>query len=177
MRSVDGRVRATTLANPHYPLATDAVRRRDRGEQGHLDRLSHDVHHISGVLMHTVDLGHLMALDVDPCSEDLLRVSVTEAKGQLTGLARLAEAGDEVILTRHAQDQYAVHLMPARVPGDRKSRPALLEAVRRAGPTRGPSAAPGQDFLCGDDGLPKRLRSISRRGWRSCLANKQPPPA
>ncbi|WP_247410834.1 type II toxin-antitoxin system prevent-host-death family antitoxin, partial [Bradyrhizobium sp. 23] len=30
-----------------------------------------------------------------------MRVSVTDAKGQLTDLVRRAEAGDEVILTRH----------------------------------------------------------------------------
>jgi prevent-host-death family protein len=30
-----------------------------------------------------------------------VRISVTEAKGQLTELVRRAEAGDEVILTRH----------------------------------------------------------------------------
>jgi prevent-host-death family protein len=32
-----------------------------------------------------------------------MRISVTEAKGQLTDLVRRAEAGDEVILTRHGQ--------------------------------------------------------------------------
>ena len=32
-----------------------------------------------------------------------MRISVTEAKGQLTALVRRAEAGDEVILTRHGQ--------------------------------------------------------------------------
>jgi prevent-host-death family protein len=32
-----------------------------------------------------------------------MRVSVTDAKGQLTDLVRRAEAGDEVILTRHGQ--------------------------------------------------------------------------
>ena len=32
-----------------------------------------------------------------------MRISVTDAKGQLTDLVRRAEAGDEVILTRHGQ--------------------------------------------------------------------------
>jgi prevent-host-death family protein len=85
-----------------------------------------------------------------------MRVSVTEAKGQLTELVRRAEAGDEVILTRHGQD--AVRLTAVKMPRDRKSRRALLEAVRRAGPakaTPGPSAARSQDFLYGDDGLPE----------------------
>jgi len=85
-----------------------------------------------------------------------MRVSVTEAKGQLTELVRRAEAGEEVILTRHGQA--AVRLTPVKAPRDRKSRRALLEAVRRAGSakaTRGRSAARSQDFLYGDDGLPK----------------------
>jgi hypothetical protein len=30
-----------------------------------------------------------------------MRISVTDAKGQLIELVRLAEAGDEVVLTRH----------------------------------------------------------------------------
>ena len=32
-----------------------------------------------------------------------MQVSVTEAKGQLMELVRRAEAGDEVVLTRHGQ--------------------------------------------------------------------------
>ncbi len=39
-----------------------------------------------------------------------MRVSVTEAKGQLTELVRRAEAGDEVVLTRHGHA--AVRLVP-----------------------------------------------------------------
>jgi prevent-host-death family protein len=85
-----------------------------------------------------------------------MRISVTEAKGQLTELVRRAEAGDEVILTRHGQA--TVRLTPVGVKRDRKSRKALLEAVERSGSakaTPGPSAARSQDFLYGDDGLPR----------------------
>ena len=85
-----------------------------------------------------------------------MRVSVTDAKGQLTELVRRAEAGDEVILTRHGHA--AVRLVPIRAVPDRKSRRALLEAVRAAGRAKanaGPSAARSQDFLYGDDGLPR----------------------
>lgn len=84
-----------------------------------------------------------------------MRVSVTEAKGQLTELVRRAEAGDEVILTRHGHG--AVRLVPIKTAPDRKSRRALLEAVRASASvkaTGGPSAARSQDFLYGDDGLP-----------------------
>lgn len=84
-----------------------------------------------------------------------MKVSVTEAKAQLTDLVRRAEAGDEVILTRHGQA--AVCLVPVKTVPDRKSRRALLEEVRAAGAakaTAGPTAARSQDFLYGDDGLP-----------------------
>jgi prevent-host-death family protein len=84
-----------------------------------------------------------------------MRVSVTEAKGLLTELVRRAEAGDEVILTRHGQA--AVRLVPIKRVLDRKSRRTLLEAARKAGAAKanaGPSAARSQDFLYGDDGLP-----------------------
>lgn len=84
-----------------------------------------------------------------------MRVSVTEAKGQLTDLVRRAEEGNEVILTRHGHA--AVRLVPIKATLDRKSRRALLEAISasgRAKATKGPTAARSQDFLYGDDGLP-----------------------
>src|SRR5260370_17666495 len=76
-----------------------------------------------------------------------VRISVTEAKGQLTELVRRAEAGDEVILTRHGHE--AVRLVPVTPVSDRKARRALLEAARATGPakaTPGPVAASSQDF-------------------------------
>jgi prevent-host-death family protein len=85
-----------------------------------------------------------------------MHVSVTDAKGQLTELVRRAEAGDDVILTRHGHA--AVRLVPVKAATDRKSRRALLEAVRAsaaAKATAGPSAARSQDFLYDDDGLPE----------------------
>ncbi|MEH2502321.1 MULTISPECIES: type II toxin-antitoxin system Phd/YefM family antitoxin [unclassified Bradyrhizobium] len=84
-----------------------------------------------------------------------MRIPVSEAKGQLTELVRRAEAGDEVILTRHGLP--AVRLVPIAAAPDRKARRALLEAARASGATKaaaGPDAARSQDFLYGDDGLP-----------------------
>jgi prevent-host-death family protein len=84
-----------------------------------------------------------------------MRISVTEAKGQLTELVRRAEAGDEVVLTRHGHP--AVRLVAIRADRDRKSRRALLESVRASGAAKakpGPSAARSQDFLYDDSGLP-----------------------
>jgi prevent-host-death family protein len=80
---------------------------------------------------------------------------VTDAKGQLTELVRRAEAGDEVILTRHGHP--AVRLVPISTSPDRETRRGLLETARRSGAVQaspGPSAARSQDFLYGDDGLP-----------------------
>lgn len=84
-----------------------------------------------------------------------MQISVSDAKGQLTELVRRAEAGDEVILTRHGHA--AVRLVPIKVPTDRASRRKLIEAVRASAAAKaspGPIAARSQDFLYGDEGLP-----------------------
>jgi prevent-host-death family protein len=85
-----------------------------------------------------------------------MRISVTDAKGQLTELVRRAEAGDEIVLTRHGHA--AVRLVPVKAALDGASRRALLEAARTSGVAKaksGPNAARSQDFLYGDDGLPE----------------------
>jgi len=85
-----------------------------------------------------------------------MHISVTEAKGQLTDLVRRAEAGDEIILTRHGQA--AVRLVPVKAIPNPKERRKLLETARASGTTKGsadPSAARSQDFLYDADGLPK----------------------
>jgi prevent-host-death family protein len=82
-----------------------------------------------------------------------MQVSVTEAAGQLPELIRRAEAGYEVILTRHGHA--AVRLVPINAATDRKSRRKLLEAVRASAAAKasgGPNAARSQDFLYGAAG-------------------------
>lgn len=84
-----------------------------------------------------------------------MKVSVTDAKGQLTELVRRAEAGDEVILTRRGHP--AVRLVPVKPMRDAKARRVLLESVRKAGAAKaslGPDAARSQDFLYDENGLP-----------------------
>ena len=84
-----------------------------------------------------------------------MRISVTDAKGRLTDLVRRAEAGDDVILTRHGRP--AVRLVAVRPAPDARHRRTLLDAVRVSGGARatsGPEAARSQDFLYGEDGLP-----------------------
>jgi len=85
-----------------------------------------------------------------------MQVSFTEAKAQLTDLVRRAEAGDDVVLTRHGQA--AVRLVPIKALPDRATRIRLLEAARESGAAcalPGPSAADSDAFLYGDDGLPR----------------------
>jgi len=84
-----------------------------------------------------------------------MQVSVTDAKGQLTELVRRAEAGDEVILTRHGHA--AVRLVPVKTKPDREARRALIAEIQASAAgkaTPGPCAARSQDFLYDDDGLP-----------------------
>jgi prevent-host-death family protein len=86
-----------------------------------------------------------------------MKVSVSDAKGQLTELVRRAEAGDEVILTRHGQPTVRLVAIKKELRGI-KARREFLEAISAAGAAKaspGPSAARSQDFLYDDDGLPR----------------------
>lgn len=84
-----------------------------------------------------------------------MQISVTDAKSQLTDLVRRAEAGDEIILTRHGHA--AVRLVAISVKPDRVRRQALLDTTRVAAAAKaspGPEAARSQDFLYDTDGIP-----------------------
>jgi prevent-host-death family protein len=85
-----------------------------------------------------------------------MRISVTAAKAQLTELVRRAEAGDEVILTRHGEP--AARLVPVRAAVGRRERRRLLheiQATAAARATAGEPAARSQDFLYDAHGLPQ----------------------
>lgn len=85
-----------------------------------------------------------------------MQVPVSEAKAQLTELVRRAEAGDEIVLTRHGRA--AVRLVPVAPRRDAAGRRALLDDVRSSAArhaTSGPSAARSQDELYGENGLPR----------------------
>jgi prevent-host-death family protein len=84
-----------------------------------------------------------------------MKVSVTDAKVQLTELVRLAEAGEEIVLTRHGREVVRLAPVMRKLTPDEKA--AILEeicasAARKAVP--GPSAARSQDFLYDEFGLP-----------------------
>lgn len=83
------------------------------------------------------------------------KVAVSEAKGQLTELVRRAEAGEDVVLTRHGQP--AVRLVAVRktlAPAQRKRIIEEAQAMVSRTALPGPDAARSQDFLYGEDGLP-----------------------
>ena len=86
-----------------------------------------------------------------------MRTSVSHAKGQLTELVKLAEAGEEVVLTRFGRD--VVRLVPLKATPSAAERRAAMERARaygRAHAKQGPSAARSQDFLYDKKtGLPK----------------------
>jgi prevent-host-death family protein len=85
-----------------------------------------------------------------------MQVSVSDAKGRLTDLVRRAEAGEEVVLTRHGQP--AARLVPIKAALDRAGRRKILDAVRETGgakATAGAGAARSQDFLYDEAGLPE----------------------
>lgn len=85
-----------------------------------------------------------------------MKISVSDAKGQLTELVRRAEAGDEIILTRHGRS--AVRLVPVRMKPAGPDRRRILQSARESGRRNaldGPNAARSQDFLYDDSGLPK----------------------
>jgi len=84
-----------------------------------------------------------------------MHIPVSEAKGQLTELVRRAEAGEEIILTRHGQP--TIRLTPVRASVTPADRLKLIERLRRqaAGKaTAGATAARSQDELYDKDGMP-----------------------
>jgi prevent-host-death family protein len=84
-----------------------------------------------------------------------MRVSLSEAKAQLTELVRRAERGEEVVLTRHGQP--VVSLTPIKALPDKARRREILDKLQRAGAKAlpGECAARSQDFLYDEFGLPK----------------------
>jgi prevent-host-death family protein len=88
--------------------------------------------------------------------DDQMQISVSEAKGQLTDLVRRAEAGEDVLLTRHGQP--VARLTPVKPVLDRARRRALMEEISLSGAAKvkpGPEASRSQDFLYDEHGLPK----------------------
>jgi prevent-host-death family protein len=85
-----------------------------------------------------------------------MRISVTDAKGQLTDLVRRAEAGEDVVLTRHGRETVKLVAVVVRPgPEARRQLLASLQASAAQKATPGPTAARSQDFLYDEEGLPR----------------------
>ena len=85
-----------------------------------------------------------------------MHVPLSDAKARLTDLVRQAEAGEEVVLTRHGKPAARIVPMAPALTGIARAR--LVESLQRSAARnahRGPEAARSQDFLYGDDGLPR----------------------
>jgi prevent-host-death family protein len=85
-----------------------------------------------------------------------MKISVTEAKGQLTDLVRRAAAGEDVVLTRDGQP--SARVVPVTARSDTAAKAARIEAivVAAAGKAEaGPVAARSQDVLYDAFGLPR----------------------
>ncbi len=77
-----------------------------------------------------------------------MKVALTDAKAQLTELVRRAEAGDDIVLTRHGHP--VVRLAPIKHRQSLKQRRHILNDLRALGAKNakpGPEAARSQDFL------------------------------
>jgi prevent-host-death family protein len=89
-----------------------------------------------------------------------MQVSVTEAKGKLTDLVRRAEAGEDVMLTRHGHPAVRLVAVESRFISETTEdiremrRMALEKLMRDAKPSPGPCAARSADFLYDEFGLP-----------------------
>ncbi len=98
-----------------------------------------------------------------------MRVSVSEAKGQLTELVRRAEAGDEVILTRRGHEIVRLVAMAA-APGLKGRRALMEKSGRRRRPRRCRDRAPhaARTFsMTTMGGLRDRRRHVGAHGNRS----------
>ena len=84
-----------------------------------------------------------------------MRMSVSEAKANLTDLVRRAEGGEEIILTRHGKETVRLSpVTPVQTPAERR---AIIAEIRARAPTSQATdggAARSQDFLYDDNGLP-----------------------
>ena len=82
-----------------------------------------------------------------------MQISVSEAKARLTDLIRRAEAGEDVVLTRHGKA--VATISPVKSPVDMARRRTAIEAlIGSAKNLDGVSAERSHDFLYDDDGLP-----------------------
>ena len=87
-----------------------------------------------------------------------MQYAISDAKAQLTSLVRKAEAGEDVVLTRHVVRLVAVKAKPSAEDRARaivSAQASVAEMIEAGKVSRLPDAASSQDFLYDEDGLPK----------------------
>lgn len=85
-----------------------------------------------------------------------MQLAITDAKARLTDLVRRAEAGEEIVLTRHGHAvARLVAVRPRTLVKDRAAQIAAIRARAAAKALPGASARQSQDFLYNEDGLPE----------------------
>jgi len=84
-----------------------------------------------------------------------MRISITDAEGRLAELIRLAETGDEVILTRENEGVVCLVPIAEKPKPSAAEKKAILDRIRASAPKPATEeAARSQDFLYDEDGLP-----------------------
>ena len=85
-----------------------------------------------------------------------MQLDIMDAKARLTDLVRRAEAGEDIVLTRHGHAvARLVAMRPRTLGAGRAVRIAAVRARAAAKALPGPSARQSQDFLYDEDGLPE----------------------
>ncbi|MEO8685510.1 MAG: type II toxin-antitoxin system prevent-host-death family antitoxin [Devosia sp.] len=86
-----------------------------------------------------------------------MEISVSDAKAQLTDLVRRAEAGEEVVLTRHGQAVATLNPVTRPKLSVEAKRALLLPFLGIAKDDKDlwPDAAHSQDFLYDENGMPQ----------------------
>lgn len=103
-----------------------------------------------------LEMDHQVVHVVFYMEENIMQLAITEAKARLTDLVRRAEAGEEIVLTRHGHA--VVRLVAVHAKTSAKSRAELIDAIRAQAATKtnaGAIAARSQDFLYDGEGMPK----------------------
>lgn len=88
-----------------------------------------------------------------------MRISVTEAAENFSELAKLAERGEEVILTQDGRPSLQLVPIAEKKPLSREEKQKVFDEIRKSGPKWASdfdtNAARSQDFLYDENGLPK----------------------
>ena len=90
-----------------------------------------------------------------------MQCAISDAKTQLTSLVRKAEAGEDVVLTRHGHEVVRLVAVKAKPSAADRARAivsaqkSVAEMIEAGKVSRLPDAASSQDFLYDEDGLPK----------------------